>query len=108
MTSATRSSRRCFPASSTAFLAASSQVLVLVPMSSITLYVLSGWTTLWVLCAIAHSGRGTTMRLFDPLKKILVFFLLNAIAFVKADPNPPKLVQDLREQFDNLTVVLDR
>jgi len=31
------------------------------------------------------------MRLFDPLKKILVFFLLNAIAFVKADPNPPKL-----------------
>jgi hypothetical protein len=46
------------------------------------------------------------MRLFDPLKKILVFFLLNAIAFVKADPNPPKLVQDLREQFDNLTVVL--
>src|SRR4029078_781928 len=55
MTSATRSSRRCFPAYSTAFLAASAQLLVLVPMSSITSYVLSGWTTLWVLWAIAHS-----------------------------------------------------
>jgi hypothetical protein len=38
------------------------------------------------------------MRFFDSLEKIFLFFLLKAIA-------APKLVNDLREQFDNVACV---
>jgi len=56
-------------------------------------------------CVSPLLRRGTAMRLFDALQKILILFL-NAIALFEANPNPTKVLNDLSKQFNHVGFVL--